>query len=143
MTIDALDKALLESLRADSRIGVAGLARRHGVARGTVQTRLARLEASGVITGYTLRTSAALEGIEAWVSITLSPRQEEEQRTLGALKKMAEIRALYSVAGPYDWLARLVAPATGALDAAIDAIRALPGVSATVSQIVLSRKFER
>jgi DNA-binding Lrp family transcriptional regulator len=143
LTTDTLDQALLDSLRADSRTGIADLARQHGVARGTVQARLARMEDAGIITGYTLRTAAALDGIEAWVAISLSPRLADEQRTQGALRKLASVRALYSVSGPQDWLARVAAPTTGALDAAIDAIRALPGVSGTVTQIILSCKFER
>src|SRR5258707_161651 len=50
--IDQLDARLIEALRADPRVGLLEIARRVGVARGTVQARMAKLEARGVITGY-------------------------------------------------------------------------------------------
>ena len=50
--IDALDGRLIELLKAEPRVGVLEASRRLGVARGTVQARLDRLHARGVITGY-------------------------------------------------------------------------------------------
>src|SRR4051795_8312552 len=51
MTIDPLDARLIATLRANPRIGLLEVARQLGVARGTVQARLAKLEARGVVTG--------------------------------------------------------------------------------------------
>src|SRR6202012_4384552 len=50
--IDRLDAALIELLAAEPRVGVLEASRRLGVARGTVQARLDRLQAREVITGY-------------------------------------------------------------------------------------------
>jgi DNA-binding Lrp family transcriptional regulator len=50
--LDALDIDLLGALHEHPRAGVLELARTLGVARGTVQARLDRLERSGVVTGY-------------------------------------------------------------------------------------------
>src|SRR3954447_15814749 len=50
--IDQLDGRLLQTLRENPRIGVIEVARRLGVARGTVQARLDKLRARGVITGF-------------------------------------------------------------------------------------------
>ncbi len=52
MTIDALDARLIAKLRELPRAGLVEVARQLGVARGTVQARLAKLEARGVVTGY-------------------------------------------------------------------------------------------
>ena len=52
MTIDRLDARLIATLREYPRVGLLEVARRIGVARGTVQARLAKLEASGVISGH-------------------------------------------------------------------------------------------
>jgi DNA-binding Lrp family transcriptional regulator len=51
-SIDQLDARLISVLRANPRVGLLEVARQLGVARGTVQARLAKLEASGVITGH-------------------------------------------------------------------------------------------
>jgi DNA-binding Lrp family transcriptional regulator len=55
MNIDELDARLIETLHENPRVGLLEVARRLGVARGTVQARLAKLEARGVITGPSTR----------------------------------------------------------------------------------------
>ena len=47
-----LDRTLLELFAAEPRVGVLEASRRLGVARGTVQARLDRLQSSGVVTGW-------------------------------------------------------------------------------------------
>src|SRR5947209_8853247 len=51
-SIDGLDARLVALLAGHPRIGVLELARRLGVARGTVQARLDRLTGRGVIRGF-------------------------------------------------------------------------------------------
>ena len=48
MAVDGLDARLLRLLADEPRIGVLECSRRLGVARGTVQARLDRLQARGV-----------------------------------------------------------------------------------------------
>jgi len=50
--MDALDQQLLALLRADARTSVAQLAKELQVARGTIRSRIKRLESEGTITGY-------------------------------------------------------------------------------------------
>ena len=50
---DTLDKKLLALLQMNARMPTSELARKLGVARSTVHERIARLERTGVITGYT------------------------------------------------------------------------------------------
>src|SRR5690606_21015748 len=50
--IDQLDARLLLMLRAHPRVGVVEIARRLGVARGTVQSRMEKLSQRGVITDF-------------------------------------------------------------------------------------------
>ena len=57
MIIEGKDRALIDLLRANSRESVSELARQLGLSRSTVKDRIARLEKSGVITGYTVRFS--------------------------------------------------------------------------------------
>ena len=53
--MDDLDRQLIAELRDNARLPVATLAQRLKVSRGTVQNRLNRLEADGIIVGYTVR----------------------------------------------------------------------------------------
>ncbi|MBA2523332.1 MAG: AsnC family transcriptional regulator, partial [Solirubrobacterales bacterium] len=52
MSVDSLDARILEVFAAEPRIGVLEASRRLGVARGTVQARLDRLEAGGVVRSW-------------------------------------------------------------------------------------------
>ena len=53
--MDSTDLALIGLLRGNARASVATLARKLGVARGTVTQRIHRLEDAGVIVGYMVR----------------------------------------------------------------------------------------
>src|ERR1700761_228374 len=75
--MDDTDSRLIAALREDARAPTAALARRLGLSRTTVQSRLERLERSGAIAGYTVRLSDAYERgqIHAYVMITVSHKQ--------------------------------------------------------------------
>ena len=141
--MDDLDRRLLDALRDDARAPTAQLARRLGLSRTTVQSRLERLEQSGVITGYTVRLSDAHERgqIHAYVMMTVSHKQSAA--VVGAIKRMSAVRLLQSVSGPFDLIAEGVAPSVAEMDTLIDALGALTGVERTTSSIVLSTKIDR
>jgi DNA-binding Lrp family transcriptional regulator len=50
--LDDTDRRLLEIVLADPRVGVREFSRRLGVARGTAQARLDKLEARGVLASW-------------------------------------------------------------------------------------------
>jgi DNA-binding Lrp family transcriptional regulator len=141
--MDETDRLLLACLRDDARASTAALGRRLGLSRTTVQSRIARLERSGVVTGYTVRTSDTAERghIRAYVMITVAPKQSGGVEQ--ALRKMADVRALHSVNGAFDMIVEAVTPAIGDMDSLIDRIGALDGVERTTSSIILSTKIER
>src|SRR3712207_9155461 len=51
-SLDELDARILELMTEEPRIGLVEVARRLGVARGTVQSRLAKLTERGAVTGF-------------------------------------------------------------------------------------------
>ena len=59
--MDDTDRKLIALLRDNARASIASLAKALRVARGTVSNRLARLEKSGVIVGYTVRLRPQVE----------------------------------------------------------------------------------
>ena len=141
--MDDLDRRLLDALRDNARAPTAALARKLALSCTTVQSRLERLEQSGVITGYTVRLSDAHERgqIHAYVMMTVSHKQSAA--VVGAIKRMAPVRLLQSVSGPFDLIAEVVAPSVAEMDTLIDALGALAGVERTTSSIVLSTKIDR
>jgi DNA-binding Lrp family transcriptional regulator len=143
MMMDDQDKALIAALRENARTPVAELARKLGASRTTVQSRLARLERSGVIAGYSLKLSEAEAArlIHAFVAMTIEPKQTAA--VTSALKRMSGVRTLQSVAGDFDMIAALEARSVSEMDALVDQIGEVAGVERTNSYIVLSTKFER
>ena len=137
------DSRLIALLKANAREPVASLARKLGLARSTVQERIARLEREGVIRGYTTLLSDESEArkLRAVVMIAADPRQADR---IGAeLKRMPEVRALSAVSGAYDMMAIVEGETPQRMDAALDRIGKATGVARTVSSIILSEKFSR
>jgi DNA-binding Lrp family transcriptional regulator len=143
MTKRETDAKLLALLKADAREPTASLARKLGLARSTVQERIARLEREGTIKSYTVMLSDDAEAalLHAVVMITTDPKQAD--RVTAELKRMTEVRALSAVSGAFDMMAMVEADTPARMDAVIDRIGRAAGVARTVSSIILSEKFTR
>jgi len=141
--MDDLDEHLLERLRENARAPVAELARALGLSRTTVQSRLAKLERTGVIAGYAVKLAASYEAarVHAFVLLTIEPKQAAA--VTAALKRLPGVRCLQSVSGPFDMIATVEASGVAEMDAVIDEIGEVKGVERTNSAIVLSTKFDR
>jgi DNA-binding Lrp family transcriptional regulator len=141
--MDETDRRLIDLLRDNARAPVAELARRLGLSRTTVQSRIARLQRSGVIAGYSVRIADAVERaqIRAYVLITAHPKRSAA--VIAGMKRMTGVRLLQSVSGAFDMVALVEAGSVDAMDALIDAIGELEGVERTTSSLVLSTKIER
>lgn len=138
--IDELDARLIAELRAHPRVGLLEIARRLGVARGTVQARLRKLEDRGVITGYGPEVDPAAMGygIQAFVLLELAQgRLAEATATLEAVPEVIEADA---ISGAQDLLCRLVARDTEHLQEVVNALLATPAIRRSTSYIVLSQR---
>lgn len=142
MTTDA-DQALLLLLRENARASTADLARRLGVSRTTVQSRIERLERRGVIAGYGVRLSPDYEQtlIRAHVLVTVTPKLAE--RVVASLHAIPSVRTVHSVSGNFDMIVIVESPSIGDLDSLIDRIGVLEGVERTLSSIILSTRIDR
>ncbi|MBP8247467.1 MAG: AsnC family transcriptional regulator, partial [Phenylobacterium sp.] len=76
MKLDARDLALVRLLETDSRLPTSTLAKRLGVSRTTVQTRIDRLVTEGVIAGFTIALGKPLESriVRGHVLVTAAPK---------------------------------------------------------------------
>lgn len=140
---DEVDRALVALLQANARESAANLARKLGVARTTVLARLARLERDKVLVGYTAVLGQDMHdaSLQAYVGISVQPRagRAVEQR----LSRMPELRQLCTVAGEFDYIALIRADSAARLDALLDEIGGVEGVSRTTTSVVLARRIDR
>ena len=137
------DQALLSLLRDNARASTAELARRLGVSRTTVQSRIERLEQRGVIAGYGVRLSSDYEQgqVRAHVLLTVTPKLAD--KVVRSLRAVAPVRTLHSVSGNFDMIVIVEASSIRELDLLLDQIGALDGVERTSSSIVLSTRIDR
>jgi DNA-binding Lrp family transcriptional regulator len=137
--IDGLDVRLIELLAAEPRVGVLEASRRLGVARGTVQARIDRLQARGVITSYGPDIAPAALGYGVTAFVTLEIRQAGGHDPVAArLALIPEVLEAHTITGAGDMLCRVVARDNADLQRVIDAIVDVPGVVRTSTVIALA-----
>ena len=138
MTLDATDQALIALLRADARRPVALLAAKLGVARGTVNNRLRKLEQAGVIVGYTvqLRPDTQPDEIRAWMGILVEGNQT--RLVIASLLGDPGVAALHDTNGRWDLLAELRASSMAGLSQLLERIRLQKGIRSTETSIHLT-----
>jgi DNA-binding Lrp family transcriptional regulator len=137
--IDALDARLIELLTAEPRIGVLEASRRLGVARGTVQARLDRMQRQGVIIGYGPDIDPAAIGYGVMAFVTLELRQASgRDQVAQRLALIDEILEVHTITGAGDVLCRVVARTNADLQRVIDAIVDVPSVVRTATVIALA-----
>src|ERR1700722_7360620 len=137
-TIDELDARLVGLLTSQPRVGVLEESRGLGGARGTVQARLDRLAARGVITGYGPDISpAALDhGVMAFVTLEISQAGGHDP-VAARLAGIPEVLEAHTITGAGDMLCRVVARTNADLQRVIDALVGVTGVLRTATVIAL------
>jgi DNA-binding Lrp family transcriptional regulator len=137
--IDHLDAGLIELLAAEPRVGVLEASKRLGVARGTVQARLDRMQQRGVITGYGPEVDPAALGYEVTAFITLEIRQVGGHDPVAdRLAAIPEVLEAHTITGAGDMLCRVVARGNPDLQRVLDAIIATAGVTRSATVISLA-----
>jgi len=135
--MDTLDQQLMALLRQDARASVATLAAKLKVSRGTVSNRIAKLEDSGVIVGYTirLRPDVTPNEITAWMSIAVEGNRTRE--VISILLGEPGVSGLFDTNGRWDLLAELRAATLGELAEVLERVRLIKGIGATETSIHL------
>ena len=136
--MDDLDRQLIGLLRANARASVASLAKKLRVARGTVQNRLAKLEANGTVMGYTVRLRPQVEEQRIRALMSVAVEGNKAEAVLKALRGDPAVGALYSTNGRWDIVAELRSDSLEAFDRVLGRIRLIEGISSTETSLLLS-----
>ncbi len=137
LSVDEVDKEIIGLLRADSRLSVATLAGKIGVARGTISHRLRRLEERNIIVGYTLklRPDAEPSDIRAWMAIQVDGNRTNE--VIAGLLGEPNVIALHDTNGRWDLMAELRAASPRDLSGVLERVRLLKAIRHTETSILL------
>lgn len=138
---DDLDRRLLRLLHDDPHVGVLGASRTLGVARGTVQARLDRLRAAGVISSEAPSLDPSALGFPVTAFCTLSVAQREgHQKIAEHLGAIPEVLEVHTITGDGDVLVRVVARDNADLQRVIDRVVDTDLVTRTSTVIALAQQ---
>ena len=136
--MDDIDRQLLALLRVDARATVASLAKALKVARGTVQNRLAKLEANGTIAGYTVRLRPQVDVNRIAAMMTIEVEGNHLDKVLRSLRGDPSVHTLHTTNGRWDLIAEISADSLEAIDQVISRIRQIDGIARTETSLLLS-----
>jgi DNA-binding Lrp family transcriptional regulator len=136
--LDALDVALLSLIRDNPRVGVLELSRLASVARPTVQSRLQRMEAEGIITGYGPDVDLTAAGYPVHAFVWLEIAQGALDQVAGELSAIPGVTEAYATTGTSDVLCRVAATSHQDLQETLLALNRSSTVVRSTSTIVLS-----
>ena len=137
-SLDSLDRALLQLVLVEPRLGTLETSRRLGIARGTAQARLARLEAAGVLR-WTPDVDPVGLGFGVLAFATLEVHQGQGvSRVAAHLSSIPEVLEAHTTTGQGDVLCRIVARDHADLQRVLDAITSTQLVARTSTVISLS-----
>lgn len=137
------DERLLGLLRTNARASVSDLARELDLSRSTVQTRIQRLEQTGVIRGYVVEYGDSYMKSLVSAHVSIKVHQKLTTKTNSELRQIPQISELYAISGEYDLIAVVQAQSTEQLSHLLDEIGNLDGVERTNSSVILETKFRR
>jgi DNA-binding Lrp family transcriptional regulator len=140
--VDRIDAAILDLFANEPRIGVLEASRRLRLARGTVQARLDKLTARGVVTGWGPDVDAAALGFPVTAFVTLEIAQTGHVEIAHRLADVPEVLEVHTVTGNGDLLCRVVARSNTDLQRVLDLVVSTVGVGRASTAIALATQVE-
>lgn len=143
VALDDVDRHILRALQLNARTSNADIARELDMAPSAILERIRKLEQRGVIAGYEARLvpKAIGIGLTAFSFVRAAGTASGKEMAL-ALAGIPEVVEVHHVAGEDCLLVKVRVADTDALSQVLDGIKALPGISATRTTIVLSTTKE-
>lgn len=135
---DDLDRRIIAHLRTDGRASLAKVADALGVARGTVQSRLERLIATGTLLGFTARVREDYDVNAVHAVMMIEVVGKSTTQVIRRLRGVAEISTLHTTNGNWDLVANIRAESLSEFDRVLREIRMIDGVSNSETSLLLS-----
>ena len=136
--MDHIDGKILRCLTKDARMNASQISQKVNLSISAVIERMRKMEASGLIKGYTAVIDEKLAGfqVQALISIRLEhPKYNGEfNRQMCSHERVMEC---FYITGDFDYIARIGVSSTDELTKALNEIKQIPGVSLTRTYVVL------
>jgi len=146
MDLDAIDRNILSALQADARLSLAEIGARVGLSTTPCWNRIKRMEAAGVIRGYTVRIDPAALGYAETVivQVVLESHTDEMLAAFGqALAQIPEVLEAFLISGDYDYFIRIAVRDTRDYERLLrERLYRIPGIRHSKSSFVLRKLKE-
>lgn len=138
--MDEMDARLIGALKHDARASLSDIAAVLGWSRATVRTRMAKLQASGEIAGFSvvLKSDLAADPVRALMMVAIEGRGTD--RIMKQLAALPQVRAIHSTNGRWDVIAEIGTETLEHLDAVLARVRKLEGITASETSLLLSTR---
>ena len=136
--MDHIDSKILRCLTKDARMNASQISQQVNLSVSAVIERMKKMEASGLIRGYTAVIDERMAGfdVQALISVRLEhPKYNAEFADL-MLSHECIVECFY-ITGDFDYMARISAGSTEELTKVLHYIKQIPGVSLTRTYVVL------
>ena len=107
----------------------------------TIDAHIKKMEASGIITGYTVTLGAEefRHNVSGWIMINVDANQEEE--AIRRLVAFPEITRLFTTNGRWDLAAEIQTQTPETFDTAISSLRQIAGIKETDTSLLPSSRI--
>jgi Lrp/AsnC family leucine-responsive transcriptional regulator len=139
VTVDSVDKALLDQLQGDGRLSMAELGRRIGLSPSAVAERLSRLERRGVVRGYRAVVDPRALGFTLSAVIRVRPAPRQLHKVAELTKRLEEVSECHRITGEDCYLLTAHLRDVGHLEELVDQ---LAPYGQTTTSIVQSSPVE-
>lgn len=142
--MDALDRTIIALLRENARRSFGDIGRHVHLSAPAVKRRVDRLEREGALLGYAAVVDPEAFGwhAQAFVDLFCEGTMSGEAVRAAVVGQPGVVSA-HTVAGEASAVLHVMADDTKALELVLEQIRATPGVTRTVTRVVLSTLFTR
>jgi len=142
--LDDIDLTLLRALNADGRLSASELAAKANVSRGTVYSRLERLQRAGVIRGFTVDVDEHRLGLEVTALVLVSAGQFRWREMSSELAALPEVQFAGYLTGGFDIVLLVRVRDTDALRAFVfERLQSIQGVRSTQTLTVVEEVVDR
>lgn len=141
-TPDEVDRKLIALLQDNARLSTVALAKAVGLSRSTVQERLQRLEAAGVIAQYTVRLGSGGDPLRAWLLLRYAEGFSCDD-VVPPLAALPQVRLAHSVAGEIDLMVLVETRSPSELADLRERVAGLKGVDDVTTVPVLRTALDR
>jgi len=143
LNLDEVDRSILRLLRQNARMSLQEMSRQTGISDATLQFRLKRMRANGVIESFTIKANPAATGYIVCAIMLVQTEAERHEQAVAALVKIPEITEVYGILGEYDLFVKVWARGLEELNALInDSIRSIDGIEDLLEIVVVERAKE-